>query len=155
MSLDLDPQNSWLQWGATAILGAISGCIALIVSFGRDAHKIYRDKVDALEMKQATFAGREKVEALEQKHSEFAVTSVTREEFREELDRVRGEFKAEMSLRFESVDNRHLQMHNHNATLMTAVETRLGELTVAMDKRMGELRDDIKDVHKRIDEKKK
>lgn len=155
MSLDLDPQSSWLQWGATAILAAFSGFIALLVSFGRDAHKIYREKVDALELKQGTFAEREKVEALEQKQSEFAVTSITRDDFKEELDRVRTEFKAEMSLRFESIDNRHLQMHNHNATLMTAVETRLGELTVRMDTRMGELRDDIKDVHKRIDEKKK
>jgi hypothetical protein len=155
MSLEIDPQGGWIQWAATAILAAFSGLIGLFVSFGRDAAKIYREKVDAVETKIATLAERERVEALEKRHSEFVATSVTRDDFREELDRVRTEFKTEMSLRFESIDNRHLQMHNHNATLMSAVETRLGELKVTMDTRMGELRNDIKDVHKRIDEGKK
>lgn len=139
MSLDLDPQSSWLQWGATAIVTALTGMIGLIVSFGRDAHKIYRLKVDELE----------------KKHAELSEKFVAREDFKNELDRMRAEFKAEMVLRFDSVDNRHIQMHNHNAQLMTAVETRLGELKVAMDTRMGELRQDIKDVHERIDGKKK
>lgn len=136
MSIDLDPHGSWFQWGATVIVAAFSGFIGLFVSFGRDAAKIYREKVDALEKKQA----------------EFSEKFVGRNDFKDELDRLRAEFKAEMVLRFDAVDNRHIQMHNHNATLMTAVETRLGELKVTVDTRMGEMRNDIRDVHKRIDE---
>lgn len=149
---DLDP--TWMQWIATAILTAFSGLLTLLIAFGRDAQKIYRKKVDAIELKQTEFAEKVKLEALEKQHSEFAATTITRDDFREELDRVRAEFKAEMSLRFESIDNRHLQMHNHNATLMTGVENRLGELKDAVDTRMGELRDDIKDIHKRFESKK-
>lgn len=117
MSLELDPQNSWLQWVATAILAAFSGFITLLVSWGRDAHKIYREKVDTLEKAHAT----------------FAASCVTREELRDELTR-----------RFEDMDLRRIQMHAHNA-----------ELIGGLGDRIGELRDDIKDVHKRIDEKKK
>jgi hypothetical protein len=136
VTLPVDPQSSWLQWGATAIVGAFSGLIGLFVSFGRDAHKIYRDKVDALEKKQA----------------EFSANFISREDFKGELDRLRTEFKAEMSLRFESIDNRHLQMHNHNATLLGGVEARIGEFKVSFDKRMGELREDIKDLYKRSEQ---
>ena len=131
-----DPQESWIQWAATTVVGIFSALIGLLVAFGRDAHKIYREKVDALEKEQA----------------EFAAKFVTRADFKEELERLRTEFKAEMVLRFDAVDNRHIQMHNHNATLMGAVESRLNELKNTMDTRMGELRGDIKDIHKRIDE---
>lgn len=109
----LEPQASWIQWGLTGIATAFTALIGLIVSFGRDAHKIYREKVDALEKGQAT----------------LAASCITREEFREELTR-----------RFDEIDSRSLQMHNHNATLLGGI-----------DKRLGEIRDDIKDVHARID----
>lgn len=107
-----DPQ-SWIQWALTGIATAFSALIGLLVSFGRDGHKIYREKVDALEKGQAT----------------LAASCITREEFRNEMNR-----------RADESDNRTLQMHNHNATLLGGIDTRLGEI-----------RDDIKDVHKRID----
>lgn len=138
MSLDLDPQSGWLQWGATAILAAFSGFITLLVSSVKDGHKFLREKVDAIEKRQ----------------QELSERAITRNDFKDELDRVRAEFKAEMSLRFDAVDNRHIQMHNHNATLLGGVETRLGEFKNSFDKRMGELRDDIKDLYKRSDTKK-
>lgn len=115
--MSLDPQSSWLQWGATTIVAAFSALIGLFVSFGREAHKIYRAKVDALEKQHAT----------------FAASCVTREELRDELTR-----------RFDDMDVRRLQMHNHNAELLSGIDTRIGEL-----------RQDVKDVHKRIDESKK
>lgn len=113
----LDPQSSWIQWGATTVIAAFTALIGLFVSFGRDAHKIYREKVDALEKGQAT----------------FAANCITREELRDELSR-----------RFDEIDIRSTQQHNHNATLLSGIDSRIGEL-----------RDDIKDVHKRIDEGRK
>ena len=110
-------QSSWVQWVlaiGSVVTMAFSGMIGLFVSFGREAHRIYRQKVDNLEEKQATFAS----------------TRITRDELRDELSR-----------RFDDMDSRHLQMHNHNAALLQGIDTRIGEL-----------RQDIKDVHKRIDE---
>lgn len=113
----LDPQSSWIQWGATTVIAAFTALIGLFVSFGRDAHKIYREKVDALEKAHAT----------------FAASCITREEFREELTR-----------RFDDIDSRSQQQHAHNATLLSGIDIRLGEI-----------REDIRDVHKRIDEGRK
>jgi hypothetical protein len=124
----LDPQSSWIQWSATTVIAAFTALIGLFVSFGRDAHKIYREKVDALEQKQATFSEK----------------YLTREEFRDEMNRWRGD-----------VETRSLQMHNHNATLLTGIGDRIEDLKDGMDQRMSELHQDMKDVHKRIDEGKK
>lgn len=117
MSLDLDPQASWIQWLLTGIATAFSSLILLLVSFRRETEKIYREKVDALE----------------KGHSVITASYITREEFKEELTR-----------RADETDNRTLQMHNHNAALLAGIDSRIGEL-----------RGDIKDVHKRIDESKK
>jgi hypothetical protein len=120
-------QSSWVQWVlaiGSVVTMAFSGMIGLFVSFGREAHRIYREKVDKLEEKQAT----------------FAATYITRKEVLDELAR-----------RFDDMDVRRLQMHNHNAALLEGIDTRMG----GIDKRIGELRQDIKDVHKRIDEVKR
>ena len=109
-------QSSWVQWVlaiGSVVTMAFSGMIGLFVSFGREAHRIYREKVDKLEEKQAT----------------FAATYITRKEVLDEL-----------ANRFQEMRADRLQMHNHNATLLEGIDTRIGEL-----------REDIKDVHKRID----
>lgn len=109
-----DPQqSSWMQWALSGIGAAFTALLGLLVAFGRDSAKIYRGKVDALE----------------QKHSTFAASCITREELREEL-----------SQRFNDMDTRRIQMHNHNAELLGGI-----------DKRIGELREDIQNVHTRID----
>jgi hypothetical protein len=120
-------QASWIQWAiaiGSGVTAAFSGMIGLFVSFGREAHRIYRQKVDKLEENQAA----------------FAATYITREELREELSR-----------RLDDMDTRAIQMHNHNGALLTGIDNRMG----GIDARIGELRSDIKDVHRRIDEVRK
>jgi hypothetical protein len=109
-------QSSWIQWAVaigSVVSMAFSGMIGLFVSLGREAHRIYREKVDKLEEKQAT----------------FAALYITRKEVLDEL-----------ANRFQEMRADRLQMHNQNATLLEGIDTRIGEL-----------RQDIKDVHKRID----
>src|ERR1700722_6744531 len=124
----MEPQASWIQWGLTGIGTVFTALIGLFVSFGRDAAKIYREKVDALEKGQAT----------------LTASCITREEFRDELTR-----------RFDDTDARSDQQHVHNTKLMEGINSRVCELRDAVDSRMGELRQDIKDVHTRIDGLKK
>lgn len=115
--MSLDPQSSWIQWVATTAVGVLTAIVGLFVSFGRDAAKIYRAKVDSIEARQSTFAEK----------------YITREELRDEMTR-----------RAEESSGLTLQMHNHNATLLKGIDTRIGEL-----------REDVKDVHRRIDDSKK
>lgn len=118
MSAGVDPsQGSWMQLAFNAILAAFGGLLALVMSSWRGGWEIYRKKVDALE----------------EKHAAVVATCITRDELGDILKQ-----------RFESTDALHLQMHNHNASLLQSIE-----------KRLAELRDDNNTVHRRIDALKK
>jgi hypothetical protein len=75
-----------LQWGLSLATAAITGLLAIIVSFGRDAFKIYREKVDALEVK----------------HAELSANCITREELREYLDEIKTD---RVRMHEENLDN--------------------------------------------------
>jgi hypothetical protein len=84
MSIDSEP--SLLQWGLSLATAAITGLLAIIVSFGRDAFKIYREKVDALEVK----------------HAELSANCITRDELREYLDEIKTD---RVRMHEENLDN--------------------------------------------------
>lgn len=87
--MSLDPEASWIQWAiavGTAVTAVFSGMVGLFVSFGRDAFKIYREKVDKLE----------------EKHATLAASCITRDELKEYLDEIKAD---RVRMHAENIDN--------------------------------------------------
>jgi hypothetical protein len=115
----------WIPWAFSTVSLVITGLLGLVVSFGRDAWGIYRLKVDALETKYSTLSAQ----------------CITRDELRVLLDKSFGD-----------MDVRRIQMHNHNAELLTGIGTRISEVKTDLADIKKEFKEDINRVHVRIDE---
>jgi vacuolar-type H+-ATPase subunit I/STV1 len=116
--------DAQVQWLINGFLVVVSTLISIILWLSKSHVSIYRGKVDALE----------------QSHTELIAICVTREDFRDELDR-----------RFDEMGVRHLQMHNHNAETNNRQAETLNRLAAAIDGLRSDLREDMRGVHERVD----
>jgi hypothetical protein len=126
MGADIPQAPGWFSYTLAVILGLLSTLLG-----------IYRSKVDEMEKNQGTFAKTAKVDELEKRQQLLADIQnrfPTRDELRQDL-----------SARFEDMDVRRLQMHNHNVETMRMVNTSIEGLRA-------DLREDLAQVHRRIDE---
>jgi len=117
--------DAYLQWLIDGFLAIVSALLSFILWISKSAVTLYRGKVDALE----------------KSHAELIATCVTREDFRDELDR-----------RFDEMGVRHLQMHNHNAETYNRQAETLNRLASAIDGLRADLREDMRGVHDRIEQ---
>jgi hypothetical protein len=129
----------WIPWAFSTISLVITGLLGMVVSFARDAHSIYRLKVDALE----------------KSHTELKTQSITRDELAKRLEEMDKRSADRLNTAFSDMDVRRLQMHNHNADLLTGIGNRIGEVRADLAAIKTEFKDDINRVHERIDEIKK
>jgi len=115
----------WFTYSLTVIVGLL-GALA----------GVYRGKIIKLEEAQGTYAKSSKVDEIERKQQSMAEIQgrfVTHDELRLELE-----------ARFNEMDTRRLQMHNHTIE-------RLNILTTSIEGLRADMREDLGRVHERID----
>ena len=115
---------SLLHWMIDGLLSIVCALISVVWWLGKEARDLYHGKVNILE----------------QSHANLVAVCVTREEFRDEIDR-----------RLDEMGVRHLQMHNHNAEINNRQSETLNRLAAALDGLRSDFREDMKGVHERID----